>query len=131
VIDYTREDFTNGARRWDAIVDTAGRRPLTRLRRALTRKGTLAIVGGDGGGKWTGGFFRQILRAPILSLFSGRRMRPVISKETREDLDALRELVDAGTVVPVVGRTYPLVEAPDAIRELERGHAFGKIVVTV
>ncbi|HEX5936987.1 MAG TPA: NAD(P)-dependent alcohol dehydrogenase, partial [Actinomycetota bacterium] len=131
VIDYAREDFTDGTLRWDVIVDTAGRRPLARLRRALTRKGTLAIVGGDGGGKWTGGFFRQILRAPILSLFSGRRMRPVMSKETREDLVALGELVDAGTVMPVVGRTYPLVEASDAIRELERGHALGKIVVTV
>jgi NADPH:quinone reductase-like Zn-dependent oxidoreductase len=70
VIDYTREDFTDGQRRWDVIVDTAGRRPLSQLRRALTRKGTLVIVGGDGGGgPWTGGFFRGVLWAPLLSLF--------------------------------------------------------------
>jgi NADPH:quinone reductase-like Zn-dependent oxidoreductase len=131
VIDYTREDFTDGSRRWDVIVDTAGRRPLTRLRRALTRKGTVAIVGGEGGGKVTGGFLGTMLRAPIMSLFSGRRFRPVISKETREDLVALAELVEARKVTPVVGRTYPLVEAADALRELERGHARGKIVITV
>jgi NADPH:quinone reductase-like Zn-dependent oxidoreductase len=71
VIDYTREDFADGSRRWDVIVDTAGRRSLSRLRRALTPKGTLVIVGGDGGGHWTGGFFRGILRAPVLSVFVG------------------------------------------------------------
>jgi NADPH:quinone reductase-like Zn-dependent oxidoreductase len=131
VIDYTREDFADGTRRWDVIVDTAGRRPLRELRRALTPKGTLAIVGGEGGGRWTGGFFRQVLRGPLLSLFSGQAFRPVVSKEPHEDLVALRELVEAGTIMPVVGKTYPLVDAPEAIRELERGHARGKIVITV
>jgi NADPH:quinone reductase-like Zn-dependent oxidoreductase len=131
VIDYTREDFTDGSRRWDVIVDTAGRRPLRRLRRALAPRGTLAIVGGEGGGTWTAGFFRQILRAPLLSLVSGQRLRPVISKEDHEDLRALTELIEAGTVTPVVGKTYPLVDAPEAIREVERGHARGKVVVTV
>ncbi len=131
VIDYTREDFTDGTRRWDVIVDTAGRRPLSRLRHALAKKGTLAIVGGDGGGKWTGGFFRQILRAPVLSLFTGQRMRPVISKEDGKDLETLRAMVEAGQVTPVVGRTFSLSEAPDAIRYLEEGHPRGKVVVTV
>jgi NADPH:quinone reductase-like Zn-dependent oxidoreductase len=131
VIDYTRDDFTDGTRRWDVIVDTAGRRPLRVLRRALAPHGVLAIVGGEGGGRWTGGFFRQILRAPMLSLFSGQRLRPVISKEKVEDLRTLAGMVEAGTVTPVVGRTYPLIETPEAIRELERGHARGKIVVTV
>jgi NADPH:quinone reductase-like Zn-dependent oxidoreductase len=131
VIDYTREDFTDGTRRWDVILDNAGRRPLRKLRRALTPKGTLAIVGGDGGGNWTGGFFRQILRAPLLSMFTGQRMRPVISKETREDLDALRELIEAGKVTPVVGRTFALNEAADALRYLEEGHPRGKVVITV
>ena len=69
VIDYTHQDFTDGARRWDVIIDTAGRRPLSRLRRALAPKGTLVIVGGDGGGHWTGGFFRGVLRAPVVSVF--------------------------------------------------------------
>ena len=82
VIDYTREDFTDGARRWDVIIDTAGRRPLSRLRRALAPKGTLVIVGGDGGGRWTGGFFRGMLRAPVVSLFVGQRLRGLASKVT-------------------------------------------------
>jgi NADPH:quinone reductase-like Zn-dependent oxidoreductase len=131
VIDYTRDDFTDGSRQWDVIVDTAGRRPLTRLRRALTRNGTLAIVGGEGGGKLTGGFLGMMVRAPILSLLYGRRFRPVISKEKLEDLETLREMAEAGTITPLVRKTYPLVDAPEALRELERGHALGKIVVTV
>jgi NADPH:quinone reductase-like Zn-dependent oxidoreductase len=131
VIDYTREDFTDGTRRWDVIVDTAGRRPLRQLRRALAPKGTLAIVGGEGGGRWTAGFFRQILRAPIMSLFTGQKLAAVVSKENQDDLQALAAFVEAGKVTPVVGRTHPLVETADAIRELERGHARGKIVITV
>lgn len=131
VIDYTREDFADDARRWDVIVDTAGRRPLSVLRRALAPRGTLAIVGGDGGGAWTGGFGRQIVRAPLLSLVSRQRLRPVVSKERRDDLLELARLIDAGSVTPVVGRTYPLVDAAEAVRELERGHARGKIVVSV
>ncbi|MCD6022392.1 MAG: alcohol dehydrogenase [Actinomycetia bacterium] len=131
VIDYTREDFTGGARRWDVIIDTAGRRPLSRLRRALTPKGTLVIVGGDGGGRWTGGFFRGMLRAPMVSLFVGQRLRGLATKIKRQDLLALVELVEAGTVTPVIDRTYPLIEVPDAIRYLEEGHSRGKVVITV
>jgi NADPH:quinone reductase-like Zn-dependent oxidoreductase len=131
VIDYTREDFADGSRRWDVIIDTAGRRPLSELRRALTTKGTLVIVGGDGGGPWTGGFFRGMLRAPVVSLFVGQRLRGLNSKVKREDLVALSELIEAGTLTPVIDRTYPLIEAPDAIRYLEEGHAGGKVVITV
>jgi NADPH:quinone reductase-like Zn-dependent oxidoreductase len=132
VIDYTREDFTDGSRRWDAIVDTAGRRPLSQLRRALTEKGSLVIVGGDGGGRWTGGFFRGVLRAPIVSLFVGQRLRGLATKlEDRRNLQALTELIESGAVRPVIDRTYPLIEAPDAIRYLTEGHPAGKIVITV
>jgi NADPH:quinone reductase-like Zn-dependent oxidoreductase len=131
VIDYTREDFTDGARHWDLIVDTAGRRSLSQLRRALTPRGTLVIVGGEGGGRWLGGFDRLILRAPILSLFARQRLRPLISKERREDLVVLTELIEAGNLTPVIDRTYPLGEAPEAIRHLEEGHARGKIVIRV
>jgi NADPH:quinone reductase-like Zn-dependent oxidoreductase len=131
VIDYTREDFTDGTRRWDVIVDTAGRRPLRHLRRALTPKGTLVVVGGDGGGRWTGGFFRGILRGPLLSSFVGQRLRGLATKIQQDDLRVLAELIEEGKVTPVVGRTYPLIEAADAVRELERGHVRGKIVVTV
>jgi NADPH:quinone reductase-like Zn-dependent oxidoreductase len=131
VIDYTSEDFADGRRRWDVIVDTAGLRSLGTLRRALATRGTLVIVGGDGGGKWTGGFFRQILRAPVLSLFVGQKLRPVIAKVNREGLQTLAEMIDAGRVTPVVGATYALPDAAQAIRELEGGHARGKIVITV
>jgi NADPH:quinone reductase-like Zn-dependent oxidoreductase len=131
VIDYTREDFTDGSRRWDVIVDTAGLRSLSLLRRALTRKGTLVIVGGEGGGRWTGGFFRGILRAPLLSLFVGQRLRGLVSKEKKEDLQSLSELIEAGVVTPVIDTTYPLIEAQEAVRHLEQGHSRGKIVVRI
>jgi NADPH:quinone reductase-like Zn-dependent oxidoreductase len=131
VIDYAREDFTDGSRRWDVIVDTAGRRPLSQLRHALTRKGTLVIVGGDGGGRWTGGFFRGMLRAPVVSLFVGQRLRGLATKIEKQDLLALGELIASDAVKPVIDRTFPLVEAPDAIRYLEEGHPAGKVVITV
>jgi NADPH:quinone reductase-like Zn-dependent oxidoreductase len=131
VIDYTRQDFTDGSRTWDVIIDTAGRRPLSRLRRALTPKGTLVIVGGDGGGRWTGGFFRGMLRAPVMSLFVGQRLDWLNSKVSVEDLQALNELIEAGKVTPVVGQSYSLSETPDAIRHLATGHAGGKLVIAV
>ena len=131
VIDYTREDFTDEARRWDVIVDTAGRRPLRELRRALTPKGRLVVVGGDGGGPWTGGFFRGMLRGPILSMFVGQTFGWLNAKATKQDLQALSELIEAGSVTPVVDRTFDLAEAADAVRYLAEGHPAGKIVVTV
>lgn len=130
VIDYTREDFTKQARRYDVIVDTAGRRPLSRLRRVLTPKGALVIVGGEGGGRWLGGFDRQ-LRAPILTLFTAQRLHAVLATEPRADLDALRQFIEDGKLTPVIDRTYPLAEAPDAIRRLEQGPVRGKLVLTV
>lgn len=131
VIDYTRENFVDGAHRYDLILDTAGNRPLAQLRRALAPLGTLVIVGGEGGGRWLGGFDRQIFRAPILSLFVGQTMRPLIAKESTQDLIAMKELIEAGKVKPVIDRTYPLSEAPDAIRYLAEGHAQGKVVILV
>ena len=131
VVDYTREDFTDGSHRWDVIVDTAGRRPLRKLRRALTPKGTLVVVGGDGGGRWTGGFFRGILRGPITSLVVGQRLRGLTSKVNAADLRAVADLIEAGSVTPVVDRTFTLVEGADAIRYLERGHPGGKVVVSI
>jgi len=131
IIDYTRDDFTDGSRQWDAIVDCAGRRPLRKLRRALTPEGALAIVGGDGGGNWTGGFFRQTLRAPLLSLVTSQKMRPVTTKENREDLETLVSLIEGGEVTPVVDRTFSLAEASEAVHYLEKGHAAGKVVVMI
>jgi NADPH:quinone reductase-like Zn-dependent oxidoreductase len=130
VIDYTREDVTDGARHWDLILDTAGRRSLSQLRRALTPRGTLVIVGGEGAGRWLGGFDRN-LRAPVLSRFVGQRLRMLASKERQEDLQTLRELIEAGKLTPLIGRTYPLRDVPEAIRHLEAGHTRGKLVITV
>lgn len=129
-IDYTRADFADGDRRWDVIIDTAGRRSLSHLRRALTPKGVLVIVGGDGGGAWTGGFFRGMLRAPIVSLFVSQRLRGLVTAVKKDDLAALAQMLDAGQVTPVIDRTYPLVETPSAIRYLEQGHPAGKVVIS-
>jgi NADPH:quinone reductase-like Zn-dependent oxidoreductase len=130
VIDYTREDVTDGRRHWDLILDTAGRRSLSQLRRALTPKGTLVIVGGEGAGRLMGGFTRN-LRAPVLSRFVGQRLRMLASKERPEDLQTLRELLEAGKLTPRVGRTYPLREVPEAMRALEAGQTRGKVVIAV
>ena len=130
VIDYTRQDVTDGTRQWEVIIDTGGRRTLSQLRRALTPNGTLVIVGGEGGGRWMGGFLRN-LRAPVVSRFVGQRLRMLVSKERQEDLEVLRELLEAGKLRPLIGRTYPLGEAPEAMRALEAGNTRGKIVITV
>jgi NADPH:quinone reductase-like Zn-dependent oxidoreductase len=131
VIDYTRDEITDGTRHWDLILDTAGHRSLSQLQRALTPRGTLVIVGSEGRGRWLGGFDRS-LRAPVLSRFVGQRLRMLSSKPRPEDLRFLRELMEDGKVTPVIGRTYPLREVPEAIRYLVEGHGGGgKIVITV
>jgi NADPH:quinone reductase-like Zn-dependent oxidoreductase len=130
VIDYTREDFADGTRRFDLILDTAGRRPLSQLRRALSPRGTLVIVGGEGGGPWLGGFQRQIF-APLCSLLGGQKLRGLMFQERQQDLLTLKVLIESGKLRPVIDRTYPLGQAAEALRYLERGHARGKVVLTV
>jgi NADPH:quinone reductase-like Zn-dependent oxidoreductase len=129
-IDYTREDFGDGRRHYDVILDIAGNRSLSHLRRALTPQGTLVIVGGEGGGRWLGGMDRQ-LRALMLSPFVRQTLRSLFSMPRKEDLQFVKELVDAGKITPVIDRTYPLREVPEAIRYLTAGHARGKVVITV
>jgi NADPH:quinone reductase-like Zn-dependent oxidoreductase len=131
VVDYTREDFAESPRRYDVIVDTAGNRSLVHLRRALASDGVLAIVGGEWGNRWTGGFGRQMLRAPVLSLLVGQRLRPVMAKERSSDLDVLRGYIEAGGVTPAVDRTYPLADVPDAVRYMRSGAVRGKVVISV
>jgi NADPH:quinone reductase-like Zn-dependent oxidoreductase len=130
VIDYTQEDFAEGDQRYDLILDIGGNSSLSRLRRALAPEGTLVITGGEGGGRWLGGTDRQ-LRAMMLSPFVGQKLGTFINKENHEDLTVLTELIEAGMVTPVIDRTYPLSEVPEAIRYLEEGHAQGKVVITV
>ena len=130
VVDYTQEDFAKGRQHYDLILDTAGNRSLSHLRRALTARGTLVIVGGEGGGRWFG-VGRQ-LRALMLSPFVRQKLCTLFSLErTREDLQLLKELVEGGKVMPVIDRAYPLSEVADATRYWEEGHAGGKIVITV
>jgi NADPH:quinone reductase-like Zn-dependent oxidoreductase len=129
VIDYTRDDFASHERRYDVILDIGGNSPVSHLRRALTPRGTLVMVGGEGGGRWTG-MGRQ-LRALAASPFVRHRLLVFIARENHADLDVLRQLVEAGRVTPVIDRTFPLSEAPEAIRYLEAGRARGKVVVVV
>ena len=130
VIDYKHDDFADGSRHYDLIVDIAGNRPLSVLRRALTPKGTLAIVGGEGGGRLTGGFERS-LGAGLLSAFVGQQLKGVMSVERAEDLRYLTGLIEAGAVTPVIGKSYALADAPAAIQDLREGKVRGKAVVTV
>jgi len=130
VIDYTREDFADGPQSYDVIIDTAGNRSLSLLRRALTRRGTLVIVGAEGGGRWIGAVGRTF-KALLLSPFVSQRLLAFISKESGDDLEVLRQFVEAGQLKPVIDRTYPLNETPDAIAYIAEGHARGKVVVKV
>ncbi len=130
VVDYERDDFTDGDRRYDVILDIGGNRRLSDLRRALTRRGRLVIVGGETDGRWLGGVDRQ-LRALLLSPFLRQKLGSFMSSENGADLLVLKELIESGKVTPVVDRAYPLREAPAAIQYLTEGRAQGKVVVTV
>jgi NADPH:quinone reductase-like Zn-dependent oxidoreductase len=129
VIDYSKEDFADSASRYDVILDTAGRRSLSDLRRALTPRGTLVIVGGEHAGNWLG--MRNQLRAAAVSPFVGQKLGFFITKQRSEDLEELRKLLESGAIKPVVDRSFPLNEVPEAIRYLRDGRARGKIVVTI
>jgi NADPH:quinone reductase-like Zn-dependent oxidoreductase len=129
VIDYTREDYTRAGRRYDAIVDMAGNHSLRENRRALVPKGVLVGVGGPAEGNWIGALTGP-LRMVALSPFVSQRLAPMLARVNRDDLAALSGLIKAGTVTPVIDRTYPLNEVPEAIRYLEQGHPSGKVVIT-
>ena len=129
VIDYTSDDFADGTRHYDVILDIGGNRRLSHLRRALTSRGRLVIVGGETDGRWLGGSDRQI-RAMLLSPFIGQRLGTFVASENGADLTALRELIEAGQLTPTIDRTYPLSEVPAAIRHLLDGHARGKVVIS-
>ncbi len=129
VIDYTRQDFADGTHRYDLILDIAGRPSLRRLRHALEPRGTVVFVGGEDGGNLTG-MGRQ-LRGALVSPFVRQRLALFLAKERAADFERLTDLIEAGTVIPSLDRTYPLEAAPDAMRLLEQGQVRGKVAITV
>jgi NADPH:quinone reductase-like Zn-dependent oxidoreductase len=122
VVDYTREDFTRSGDRYDLILDMIGNHSLSDCRRALTPQGTLV---------WVGGPLTGMPKAVVVSPFVSQNLVVLIAKRKKEDLMVLQELLEAGTVTPVIDRSYSLGEVPDGIRYLEEGHARGKVVITM
>jgi NADPH:quinone reductase-like Zn-dependent oxidoreductase len=130
VIDYTQDDFTQNGRKYDLIFQLAGTRSPSECRRALTSQGTLVLSSGESDGRWLGPVDR-IIKAVVLSPFVSQKLGTFLAKPNKEDLQFLKELIEAGKVTPVIDRTYSLSEVPEAIRYLEEGHARGKVVITV
>jgi NADPH:quinone reductase-like Zn-dependent oxidoreductase len=130
VIDYTREDFAGNGRRYDLVFQLAGTRSPGAIRRALTPKGRLILSSGESSGRWVGPMDR-IVKAAALSPFVPQTLAPFEAKQSRDDLQVLKDLIEAGKLTPVIDRTYPLRETPEALRYLEKGHARGKVVITV
>lgn len=129
VIDYTQDDFADGTHLHDLVLDIGGSSSLSRLRCAMTPKGTLVIVGGEDAGKLTG-MGRQI-RALMVSPFVSQRLTFLVPKENYSDLERLAEFIEVGAVTPSVDRTYPLEQAADAMRQLMAGTVQGKVAVTI
>ena len=124
VIDYTQEDFTQSGRSYDLILDNLGSHSFSSYRRVLTPRGVLIPNTGHAG-------MGYVFKAFMLSLFMRQQGRPFIAKPNHEDLVAMKELIEAGKVTPVIDKTYPLSETPEAFRYLDTGHARGKVVITV
>jgi NADPH:quinone reductase-like Zn-dependent oxidoreductase len=130
VVDYTRDDFTRTAERYDLMVDMVGNRTFADCRRVLAPKGALVAVGGPDTNDWIGPMVRGA-RMIAVTPFISQRLVPVLARVTRDDLAILAGYLEAGKVVPVLDRTYPLSEVPEAIRYLAEGHATGKVVIIV
>ncbi len=126
VIDYTGEDFTQNRQRYDLILDAAAYRSISDYKRALSPKGIYVLVGGS-----MALMFRVMLVGPWLSMTGSKKMRTVMAKINKKDLALMKELLEAGKVIPVIDRRYSLSEVPEAIKYLEEGHAQGKVVITV
>jgi NADPH:quinone reductase-like Zn-dependent oxidoreductase len=129
-VDYQRVDITTAASRWDLVIDTGGNTPIRRLRRILSPGGTLVIVGGENGGRLTGGSGRQ-LRALLLSPFVGHRLTTFVSSENTGDIERLARHLEEGSVIPPVGSRYHLAEVADALTDLTAGRIRGKGVIVV
>jgi NADPH:quinone reductase-like Zn-dependent oxidoreductase len=130
VIDYTREDFAGGRAKYDVILDNVSSLPLTRLRGALTPKGTLVLNGGGTPGHVFGPV-AGIVRAVVANAFVSQRLRPLPTRQNRQELLAVTGLIEDGKLTPVVAQTYPLANTAEGLRHVEQGHTRGKIVITV
>ncbi len=130
VIDYTREDFTRGELRYDLMLDNVGNHPISACRRALKPKGVYVASFGQPHHRWLGPL-SLITRMLLLAPFVSQKMVIFTQRVNADDLHLLKELIEAGKVAPVIDRTYPLREAADALRYLEKGHARGKVAITV
>jgi len=130
VIDHRAQDPTEGDERYDLIIDIGGCHPLPRLRRILEPHGTAVIVGGEGGGRLTGGFGRS-LRAPLYSLFVRPRFAMIVAGEDHERLGHLVQMVESGQLTPALDRAYPLEQAAEAMARLDAGEVCGKLAITV
>lgn len=130
VVDYTREDFTRSEGRYDFILDNVGNRSMAACRRVVAPGGRFVPNNGTSGGRWVGTLGRT-LAALALSAVLPRQGRPFVAMGAGADLLVLKGLLESGTVAPVIDRTYPLAEVPEAFRYLERGHARGKVVIAL
>jgi NADPH:quinone reductase-like Zn-dependent oxidoreductase len=130
VIDYTREDFTRSDQRYDFILDNVSNHSLSDLRGALTPTGALVPNGGGFDNHWfaSGG---RVISAHVLKRLVDPRLRPFLVSHSHEDLVVLKELIEAGKLTPVMDRTYPLSETPQAIGHVGEGHTRGKVAITV
>jgi NADPH:quinone reductase-like Zn-dependent oxidoreductase len=124
VIDYTKEDFTQGEPRYDLILDNAASHSFAQYRRVLKPGGTLMPNSGHAG-------MGYVIKAFLLSLFVRQQERPFVSASNQDDLITLKELVESGRVTPVIDRTYPLRETAEAFRYLDQGHARGKVIIVM
>jgi NADPH:quinone reductase-like Zn-dependent oxidoreductase len=132
VIDYTKEDFTKGAERYDVILDNVPNHSLSEIRRILKSDGKYVMIGGGGpnDNRWVGPFGR-VIYTMLLSPFVSQKMAMMMADMNPRDLTLLADMMQTGKLKPVIDRTYKLSEVPDAIRYLEEGHARGKVVITV
>jgi NADPH:quinone reductase-like Zn-dependent oxidoreductase len=132
VIDYTREDFTRGGKRYDLILECVGNRSFLDCRRVLNRRGIFVGIGGGGPDlRWMIGPLARMVATPVISLFVSQKSAGIVAKQDKDDLAALGELMAAGKLKPIIDRTYSLAEVPEALRYLEQGHARGKVVIMV
>jgi NADPH:quinone reductase-like Zn-dependent oxidoreductase len=130
VIDYTREDYTRAGQRYDLLVDIAGNRTLAECRRVLAPAGVLVGVGGPDKGRWIGPVARAV-KMILLSPLVSQRLAVFLAHQSRDDLVVLRAMLEAGKMTPVIDRTYELSAVADAMRYLQKGHARGKVVITI